>query len=77
MNDELDPGFRISSHCHDGSCVAVAPMTDGSIAVRDTKHADQVPLVYTRAEWRDFILGVKNGEFDFDLLAELPIDATA
>jgi len=77
MTTEFNTGFRISSRCHDGSCVAVADLADGKIAIRDTKNADREPQIYTREEWRAFIVGVKNGEFDFDVLANSPIGSQA
>jgi hypothetical protein len=32
--------------------------------VRDSKNPDGAVLLYTAAEWRDFITGAKNGDFD-------------
>lgn len=56
--------FRTASSCSLGSCVEVAPLPEGGAAVRDTK--DRVAtLVFDAAEWRDFVAGVKAGEFDF------------
>jgi len=36
----------------------------GTVAVRDSKDPDGAVLIYSAAEWRDFIAGAKNGEFD-------------
>jgi Domain of unknown function (DUF397) len=58
------PQFRISSYCHMGGCVAVAFMSDGSIAVRDEKIADGPTLTFSADEWAAFVAGVKNAEFD-------------
>ncbi|MCY7341942.1 MAG: DUF397 domain-containing protein [Pseudonocardia sp.] len=77
MKIKLDTGYTISSHCFNGSCVAVIPTDDGRFSVADTKNSDSDPLVYTREEWRSFILGVKGGEFDFDVLADSPIGSQA
>lgn len=55
--------FRTSSFCTSGSCVEVGLLPEGGVAVRDSKGCDTV-LVYSSAEWCDFIAGVKNGEFD-------------
>lgn len=44
-------------------CVAVA-QKDGTIAVRDTKDATNTTLMFTRDEWKAFVAGVKNNEFD-------------
>ena len=48
-----------------GSCVEVAPLLDGGMAVRDTKDQGRGPVLrFTRAEWEAFIGGAKDGEFD-------------
>lgn len=59
-----DPEFRISSFCHAGGCVAVALLPDGSIALRNHKADGGPVLTFSAAEWRDFVAGVKNAEFD-------------
>lgn len=58
-------GFRLSSFCTSGGCVEVAPLENGAVLVRDGKDRSRPAHLYTVAEWRDFIAGVKNGEFDF------------
>lgn len=57
--------FRTSSFCTSGGCVEVAPLPDGQVAVRDSKDLSRPAHVYSISEWRDFVAGVKNGEFDF------------
>ena len=57
--------FRTSSECTGGAGVEVSPLPDGGAAVRDTKDRAREPLTFDRQEWVDFVLGVKNGEFDF------------
>jgi hypothetical protein len=47
-----------------GECVEVASAT-GHIAVRDSKDPDGPVLLYTRGEFRAFLDGARNGEFDF------------
>jgi Domain of unknown function (DUF397) len=47
-----------------GDCVEVASLTDGSIGVRDSKDAAGPMLRFTPSEWRAFVGGVRNGEFD-------------
>ena len=47
-----------------GSCVEVAELADGGIAVRNSRHPSGPALIYTRAEVEAFLTGVKNGEFD-------------
>ena len=57
--------YRTSSRCSAGGCVEVAPLPDGGAVVRDTKDRTREPLTFDGREWADFVLGVKNGEFDF------------
>ena len=47
-----------------GSCVEVAVLPDGDIAVRNSRFPDGPALVYLRAEMAAFVVGAKNGEFD-------------
>jgi Domain of unknown function (DUF397) len=47
-----------------GSCVEVAELADGGIAVRNSRHPHGPALIYTRAELAAFVTGVKEGEFD-------------
>jgi hypothetical protein len=47
-----------------GSCVEVADLDGGGIAVRNSRHPSGPALIYTRAEIDAFLIGVKNGEFD-------------
>ena len=47
-----------------GSCVEVAALPDGEVALRNSRHPSGPALIYTRAEVAAFLTGVKNGEFD-------------
>ncbi len=47
-----------------GSCVEVAELPGGSIAVRNSRHPGGPALIYTPAEVTAFIQGVKDGQFD-------------
>ena len=47
-----------------GSCVEVAELDGGEIALRNSRHPSGPALIYTRAEMEAFLIGVKNGEFD-------------
>jgi uncharacterized protein DUF397 len=47
-----------------GSCVEVAKLPDGEIAVRNSRHPSGPALIYTRAEIAAFLAGAKAGEFD-------------
>jgi hypothetical protein len=57
--------WRTSSFCNNSSCVEVA-VTPEFVAVRDSKNPGHQALVYTNDEWRQFIAGAKNGEFDLE-----------
>ena len=58
-------GFRTSTYSGGGECVEVGRTADGNIVVRDTKDPNRTAaLVFTRAEWAAFVLGVKDGEFE-------------
>jgi hypothetical protein len=45
-------------------CVETAILPDHSVAVRHSKNPAGEVLLYTPAEWRAFVGGVKRGEFD-------------
>jgi hypothetical protein len=47
-----------------GSCVEVAGMPDGGVGVRDSKDPSGPVLRFTVDEWRAFLGGARNGEFD-------------
>lgn len=56
--------FKKSSFCAGGGCVEVAITNKDAIYIRDTKDAAQNALQFTTEEWREFVAGVKAGEFD-------------
>jgi hypothetical protein len=61
--------WRKSRHSNSqGTCVELAGLPSGEIAVRNSRHPDSPALVYTPAEMDAFIRGAKDGEFD-DLLS--------
>jgi hypothetical protein len=47
-----------------GSCVEVAELPGGAIAMRNSRYPSGPALIYTRAEVAAFLAEVKNGEFD-------------
>jgi hypothetical protein len=60
-----DPHWVKSSLSYsNGNCVEVASLPDGEIGVRDSKDPDGPVLRFTPGEWRAFLGGARNGEFD-------------
>jgi hypothetical protein len=53
-----------SSASSTGGCVEVAHLTDGGVAVRDSKDRGKTAHIFTRHEWQCFLAGARNGEFD-------------
>jgi hypothetical protein len=47
-----------------GNCVEVASLPGGQIGVRNSRDAGGPVLAFTPDEWRAFLGGVQNGEFD-------------
>jgi hypothetical protein len=47
-----------------GDCIEVASLPDGRIGVRDSKDPEGPILRFTSSEWRAFVGGVRDGEFD-------------
>jgi hypothetical protein len=57
--------WRKSSYSNpSGNCVELAPLPDGGVAVRNSRHPGGPALVYSRGEIAAFIQGAKNGDFD-------------
>jgi Domain of unknown function (DUF397) len=59
-----ESSYHISSFSGGGECVAVARSRSGDYLVRHSRD-DVPPILFTPAEWKSFIAGVKVGEFDF------------
>lgn len=57
--------FRKSSYSGGSSdnCVEVATNLPGAVAVRDSKDPSGPVLTFTPAVWRDFLKGVRDGDF--------------
>jgi Domain of unknown function (DUF397) len=57
--------WRVSTHtAGTGSCVELAPLPGGHVAVRDSTDRTRPALVFDRAEWRAFLSGIADGQFD-------------
>ena len=61
--DLATPNWHKSSHSGNNGCVEVAHGED-QIAVRDSKDPSGPVLMFTAHEWRAFLDGVRDGEFD-------------
>jgi hypothetical protein len=48
-----------------GNCVETAKLADGQVAVRNSRHPAGPALIFTDAEARAFLEGVKDGDFDY------------
>lgn len=63
--DHPDVEWVKSTHSTtNGECVEVATLSDGSVAVRDSKDPEGAVLRFTRGEMLAFVRGVRAGEFD-------------
>ena len=47
-----------------GDCVELAPLPDGTIAVRSSNRLELGALVFSRTEIRAWLDSTKNGDFD-------------
>ena len=47
-----------------GSCVEIAELPDGAIAVRNSRDKQGLALIYSRVAIATFLAAVKDGEFD-------------
>jgi hypothetical protein len=48
----------------EGECVQTAKLPCGGVAVRNSRHPDGPALLFSDAEFRTFLEGVKDGDFD-------------
>lgn len=55
---------KASASSLNGTCVEVASLPDGGVAVRDSKDPHGPVLTFTAAEFESFLHGAKAGEFD-------------
>jgi Domain of unknown function (DUF397) len=47
-----------------GGCVEVAVLPGDEVAVRDTKDRSRAPHRHSAPAWREFLAGVRAGEFE-------------
>ena len=48
----------------EGNCVETAKLAGDEIAVRNSRHPEGPALIFSQAEVRAFVKGVKDGDFD-------------
>jgi hypothetical protein len=61
----FSPSWAKSSLSYaNGQCVEVAGLPSGAVGMRDSKDIGGPVLEFAPAEWRAFLDGVRNGEFD-------------
>jgi hypothetical protein len=63
MMDRERTVWRKSTYSSSTNCVEVA-VIDGQVAVRDSKNQQGPFLVFSPIEWRRFLDGVRDGQFD-------------
>ena len=63
MLDLVGAVWRKSTYSSVNGCVEIA-FLDGVVAVRDSKDRQGQALIFTPVEWRAFIDGVRDGQFD-------------
>ncbi|SCL41171.1 protein of unknown function [Micromonospora pallida] len=62
--DELTgAAWRTSTRSQLSNCVEVAPLP-AAVALRDSKDRGGPVLLFRREQWRNFLTGARNGEFD-------------
>lgn len=47
-----------------GECLEIARPAGGGVLIRDSKTPEGAILHFSEGEWRAFVAGVRNGEFD-------------
>lgn len=57
--------WRKSQHSNpSGNCVEVAGLTDGTVAIRNSRYPAGLALLCPSAEFSAFLAGARDGEFD-------------
>jgi len=58
--------WRTALNCNGGACIQVAA-SGQAVLIGNSREPSGPVLAYTPEEWREFVIGVKEGDFD-DLL---------
>ena len=65
MADYSNAQWRKSTRSGNGNnCVEVATNLEGAILVRDSKNPTGPALAFTPEEWKAFVGGIRDGEFN-------------
>lgn len=62
-SDQGDLDWRVSRTCESGACIMVARQ-DESVLIGNTGNPDGPISEFTIEEWRQFLEGVRLGDFD-------------
>jgi len=62
-SDSGDLEWRISRTCESGACIIIARQGD-SVVFGNSTQPNGATYAYTATEWKEFIAGVKLGDFD-------------
>ena len=58
-----EPTWRTAKRCDGGECVEIGALGE-SVLVRSSANPDGVRIILSRGEWREFVAGIKDGDFD-------------
>jgi len=61
----VSPWTKSSLSHANGNCVEIANLSDGQVGMRDSKDVTGPALGFPSEEWKAFLGGVQNGEFNF------------
>ena len=58
-----EPTWHSGKGCDGGACVEIGTQ-EGSVLIRSSADPDGLHITLTRDEWRVFLAGAKDGDFD-------------
>jgi hypothetical protein len=58
-----EPTWRTAKRCEGGACVQIAILGE-SVIIRSSADPDGTCATLSRDEWREFLAGAKDGDFD-------------
>lgn len=63
--EEVEKDWFVSSHtAANNTCVQARVLKGGIVQIRNSNNPDAGTATFTPAEWKAFVLGAKDGEFD-------------